>query len=322
MLDLNSNEIKVGWGRDTHYNDCYTPDVFFEKQFDTLMFDCAENDRLPFFEEEKSTPVNVLNRNCFTDINKTALEAHSALLGCKENNYIFGADALKLDLSLDKTKNMTPVLVVEKHQFNKLENTFAGEVSVSGEGLGKQKDNLNKKYAELRVDCQFMYNIEQFDEQSQRRLRRAIDKEFSVYKRNDVERKNENAINWETNGNKNKGEVLKVLNDSLLKLDNVEKREICKLVMKHEITQQTGRKNSYYKDPSVLKEAKEKMTSFLNNLKTEMEKNPDMKSNLMEVAYRGTKVANQVISKDISFETKHRKTEHIKAMENLHAIER
>lgn len=328
MAILNDSEIKVAWDKTIGYEGCYNANDFFEKQFDNLMIECAENDRLPFFEKPsneapKSTPVNVLNRNEFTDINKTALELHSSRLGCKSNEYVFGADLVELGLALDTKKDLTPVLTVAKTRYNQLDRTFDGQVDLTKEGLAKQKDFIAKKYSKLRIDCQFMYNVEQLDENSQKRLKRIIEKEYSQYQNKDVERKKENQFNWESNGKDKKEATLKVMNDALSKFNNnIEAKNVCKMLLKHEISQQTGNHNAEYNDTAKVNEAKAMMINYIKDFKEKSQENPNIKSNFMEISYRARIAGSRVVSKDMNFEQKNERTDKIKAMEKSIAIER
>lgn len=331
MKDLNNETIKTGW--DPYEFKSNNPEAYYAFQANTLLQDCCTNDRLPFFDQKKEVPSNLLNRNIMKDVNKTVAECHSSLLGCSSNQYIFGAEAVRLGLSLDKTKNMTPLLVAAKNAYNNLDLPMAGEMNVAKEGHAvymargdkEFEDRMYKKeYGKARIDYQFMYNIDQFDERSRKKILEATKPEQVKHKEQVAQRKARMQKNWSDNLGKNKDLVIENIKQDLSKLNSEIPglKVLYDTMLNHEIAQQCGMPVKKYGDKAILQETKNAIAEGLNKLSIEKRDNPNLDGMLLDLSYRANKTGNKLVSRDISFEEKHQRNEHLRAKENLRAVER
>lgn len=328
LKDLNNETIQTGW--DNKEMQSTAADAFYEYQQKQLLRDGFANRRLPFFETEpKDPPTNVLNRNAMKDVNKTMAETHAFLLGAKTNEYVFGADLVALGLSLDKTKNMTPLLVASRNQFNNLDNPVKGEMNVKEEGLAarlKTEDRFFKKeHGQKRVDYQFMYNVEQLDPRSLKKLRQVTKPEQEKHKEKRDHEKQEARKNW----NENRTEYSSLVKENLDRDRQhfsmaADVMPIYNAIMLHEMAQRQGvGVGSIYKSAAGIEKAYQNFGKALDNLDIESRDNPNIRSDiLLDASMRGTKMGEKLTSKEISFEDKRRRDEHRQRMENVHGISR
>lgn len=331
MSDFNTPEIRPGW--DALKYRCYNPDDFYNRQFNTLLRDCSNTDRLPFFDNSKDIPSNMLNRNVMKDVNKTLAECHSALLGCKSNQYIFGADAIALGLSLDKTKNMTPLLVASKNSYNNLDKPLLGEIDIAAEGHAQQMKSDDRFYKEdyknTRIDYQFMYNLDQFDSRSRKKLLEITKPEIEKHqeKRETERQKLEN--NFITNVKSSMGVIKQNMNNDVSSFSQQlpELRGLYQAMFCHEMAQQKGSSRGVYgktpeQTPEQISAMKNKIKEGLDKWDKSVQQSGRFENVLLELSYRANNTGNKVVSKDINFEQKHRQAEHQRAMETTRSLSR
>lgn len=325
LKDLNNDKIKSGWDNVKLQNTA--ADVFYQHQFMQLLRDASNNERLPFFNAEKAAPSNILNRNTMKDVNKTLAELHSSLLGAKTNEYIFGADLIALDLSLDKNKNLTPLLVAARNQYNNVDRPLKGEMDVSKEGLASRLQTEDKffkrEHGKERVDYQFMYNVDQLDERSRKKLMQITKPEQKKHKEKLEHKQQESQKNWKQNYTQYTKLVKENLSNDMQRFEVAELKPIYNVMTQHEMAQRQGTGmniyNKTYDSPAAIKKAHEVFRQALDKIDLAQRENPKIKRDvLLDVSLRANKMGEKLTSKEISFEDKHRRAEHAKQMENVY----
>ncbi len=297
-----TDEIKDVWNT---YRDGSAED-FYQTQFNVMLKECAEKEVLPFFEKDKkNAPENFLNRKQMTDINKTAAELHAAQIGAKSNNYIFGKDAIDLGLRLDKAKKVKPLLVCHTGKYAERE-VFSDNLSVADSGA--------------KVDYQFMYNIEQFDERSQQKLLKLTRKEQEPHQKKLENKKKEAFVHFRENGN-NKNLKLQI---GQMKQKNENEQRQKKLgalylvTTRHNIAQACGTDQML---SDVSSEKEESLKAYLKNeihaASKAIEEGVLPKDSLMRGIFQAQDFSRRYTSKDFNYENKHQRDEHLQRKKNI-----
>ncbi len=287
-------------------------DDYFLTQFNALLQKNASGGTMPFFDHvKKEPPVNALNNQVMVDINKSTAELHAAAIGAKNNVYIFGSQAADLGLNLDPRKDMQPLLVCAIRKYG-ADRLVEGELNVAESGT---KD----KY-------QFMYNIEQFDERSQAKLKKLTQEKELPFKKNLMQKQKtavqyykENYTNPETKQKANNLMHKNAIENSKQQTDG-----IFKVALIHNLAQSQGGYDLIGKGYI----STEKEIPMIQKMKIQIDKTikaigdgkvpPDA---LIRAVFNGQKTAEQVVSKDVSFEHKYAQDEQRKAKQNTHKLE-
>ncbi len=308
MHNFADEKIKESW-------DAYkygSADDFFTIQFNALLQANASGGTLPFFNHvKKEPPRNGLNNQVMVDINKSTAELHSASIGAKENIYIFGKEASQLGLNLDTTKNMQPLLVCAIRKY--------GADRLTSEELNVAESGTKDKY-------QFMYNIEQFDERSQAKFKKLTQARETPFKQNLNEKRKE-AVNFYKE-NLSKPEIRQkteaIIKDNAIETAKNGTNSIFNAVMIHNIAQSQGGFDTIGKAYI----SSEKEIPAIEKMKIEIDKTKKLIADgklpsdaLIRAVFKGQKTAEQVISKDVSFEHKYQKDEKNRAKQNTHKLE-
>lgn len=327
MSDYNTSKVQVAW--DEKANPCINPDDLYMRQAKDLIRQCSSKDRLPFFDNDKEPPANMLNRNVMKDVNKTLAECHSSLYGFSSNEYVFGGDVKGLGLILDKTKNMTPLLVAAKNAYNSLDKPLVGEMNVAYEGhaerLRENKNFYASDYKNLNVKYQFMYNIEQLDEKSREKLLKITRPEREQHQQKREQQKEIMEKNFQENCSKGMSIIRQEISKDVNPYSQAapELKALYNVMFTHEMAQQKGSTNSIQQMTSEqVAEAKKQIKTGLDKLDQLSRESGRFSNALLDVSYRATNLGNKVVSKDINFEQKHRQAEHQRAMENTRSIGR
>ena len=308
MLNLNDGEIKDVW---ISYKYGSAED-FFTAQFNALLQQCASNDTLPFFDHvKKDIPENGLNRTIMTDINKSAAELHSASIGAKENIYIFGKEAADLGFVLDTKKNIRPLLVSAVSKYG-ADRPVSNEMNVADSGA--------------REKFQFMYNIEQFDERSQKMFRAITTERNNESQKIKADRQNEAVSFYKENIEKpeNKQKLLDMLQRSKADAEEHRLESAFNAVMVHNIAQYQGGFDvigKKYIDPANEIIAKQKFREEITKVRKDMADGKLPKDALMRSCFYGQKTASLMMSKDVEFTHKHEREELSKAKHNTRKLE-
>lgn len=308
MPSLMDGSIKTVW-EPYKYG---SPEDYYITQFNSLLQECSTKDILPFFDHtKKDIPENMLNRSIMKDINKVAAELHSASTGAGGNTYIFGKDALELNLSLDTTKNIRPLLVCADGKYSSIQ-PILHEMKVAESGA--------------KTKYQFMYNLEQFDERSQKILKK-VAKEYNQEKetnkiKNEIQK---DAREFYKDNCKNPDNRKKMTN--LLQQNREENKNLLssfEAVMIHNLAQKHGGfeiiGDKYIKPENEIV-AKMKMREEIDSSLKAIADNKLKPDALMRSVFKGQETANLIMSKDVSYDRSHEKHETIKAKTNTHKLE-
>lgn len=309
MADLIDIEIKEVW----NFQKYGAADRYYETQFNCLLQQCAEKDILPFFDHvKKDIPENILNRDIMNDINKTSAELHSAAIGAKGNHYIFGKDANTLRLTLDKKKNMAPLLVCAGGKFSNVQ-PMSFEMNVAESGA--------------KATYQFMYNIEQFDERSQKRLAK-MNLEYTQpqFKKEKEQRKKEARALYKENMSQKqtKDKFLNLYAKNGVASQEDELQNIFTAVMIHNIAQKHGGFDlvgDKYTKAEYEIVAKGKLKEQLEKARKAIGDGSLSHDAIMRAVFKGQETAALANSKNVEFTQSRNKDDIMKAKQNTKRIE-
>lgn len=161
--------FQTTWRNGSSFNKGLTAEEFFYEQIYDAFEKNVQNKSLPFLiPTDSHIPVELSTGKIINDENLVALEQAAASKGYKSNCWIFGSELEKLSkqgvkLSL-KTRNEEPVLCLQK--YNNPIHLHQTELYIAEGGAHAQ--------------YQFMYNLDSFDEHSQKALQKHIGKVLMV----------------------------------------------------------------------------------------------------------------------------------------------
>lgn len=285
-----------------------SPEEFYITQVNTLLSVCVNNHNVPFFRQgEKPVPNNLLNGSIMKDINKAAAEIHATATGCKKTDYVFGHEALSLGLTLDTSKNTTPLLVCNDTKFAS-RSPLLNEMRVAETGT--------------KTGFQYMYNVEQFDERSRKLLHKILP-ERKNFAREQAQRHAQSQKNFLDNTHDPAiKEVMRVENEKRKnELSTVGLLNVYKVLQTHNIVQQHGSYDLVGGVPSFDNDAR--MSALfaieVQNALKKIDEGTLSKQALLYSMYQGQDFSNRAVMPQFSYETKHQMDEKLKKDKNTHA---
>ena len=284
-----------------------SPEEFYTTQVNTLLAVCVNEHNVPFFRQgEKTVPNNLLNGMVMKDINKAAAELHATATGCKKTDYIFGYEARSLGLTLDVSKNTTPLLVCNDTKFAS-RSPLLNEMRVAETGT--------------KTGFQYMYNVEQFDERSRKLLHKILP-ERKNFAREQAQRHAQAQKNFLDNTHDPAiKEVMRVENEKRKnELSAAGLLNVYKVIQTHNIVQQHGSYDLVGGVPSL--DADARMSALFSmevqNALKKIDEGTLPKQALLYGMYQGQDFSNRAVMPQFSYETKHQMDEKLKKDKNTH----
>lgn len=284
-----------------------SPEEFYTDQVNKLLSVCVSEHNVPFFRQgDKPVPNNLLNGTVMKDINKAAAELHATATGCKKTDYIFGHEARSLGLTLDVSKNTTPLLVCNDTKFAS-RSPLLNEIKVADAGT--------------KTGFQYMYNVEQFDDRSRKLLHKILP-ERKTFESEQVQSHAQSQKNFLDN---TRNPAIK----EAMRLENAKRKDelsavgllnVYKVIQTHNIVQQHGSYDLVGGVPSF--DADARMSALFSmevqNTLKKIDKGTLPKQALLYSMYQGQDFSNRAVMPQFSYETKHQMDEKLKKEKNIH----
>lgn len=278
-----------------------SPEEFYTDQVNKLLSVCVSEHNVPFFRQgDKPIPNNLLNGTVMKDINKAAAELHATATGCKKTDYIFGHEARSLGLTLDVSKNTTPLLVCNDTKFAS-RSPLLNEIKVADAGT--------------KTGFQYMYNVEQFDQRSRKLLHKIAPEQVQHHaqsQKNFLDNTRNPAIK----------EAMRLENEKRKdELSTVGLLNVYKVLQTHNIVQQHGSYDLVGGIPSF--DADARMSALFSmevqNALKKIDEGTLPKQILLYGMYQGQDFSNRAVMPQFSYETKHQMDEKLKKDKNIHS---
>ena len=285
-----------------------SPEEFYTDQVNKLLSVCINEHNVPFFSQgEKPLANNFLNGTVMKDINKAAAELHATATGCKKTDYIFGHEARALGLTLDVSKNTTPLLVCNDTKFAS-RSPLLNEVKVAAEGT--------------KTGFQYMYNIEQFDERSRKLLHKILPERKTFEKEQAQNHVQAQKTFLDNTHNPAVKETMRLENEKRKnELSAAGLLNVYKVLQTHNIVQKHGSYDLVGGVPSFENDARMSalFSMEVQNALKKIQAGTLPKQALLYSMYQGQDFSSRAVMPQFSYETKHQMDEKLKKDKNIHS---